>query len=270
MMMLTVANWRVRLLCRPPALADCVARRYAAFLTSSAGEPDFTVTADVAPPSAAVAAPPEPEDDIDITRHGPLWSLAARTVHGRIDADRREAAFVFSEMQAAVLGIEHLLRIAFAVFAEHLGGLLLHASGVLNDGQAHLFMGPGGSGKSTVVRLSPGKPILNDDMVILRPDAGAWTAFGTPFWNIETRRRTGQTEAGPIAGIYALVQDPDTYLEPLSAAAATAELVTCCPIVNGATEVLPQLMARCRSLAQGVAVQRLHFRQDPSFWRLLG
>ena len=52
------------------------------------------------------------------------------------------------------------------------GGLLLHCVGMLAGGEAYLFVGEGGSGKSTVVALSPGKGAWNDDLVVLRALVG--------------------------------------------------------------------------------------------------
>ena len=118
--------------------------------------------------------------------------------------------------------------------------------------------------------LAPHATVLNDDLVLLRPEGAGWTAYGTPFWNAETLARDGQNAHGPLAGVYKLVQDRQVYLEPLSPAAAAAELVANCPVVNGIPELLPGLLASCRALAGAIPVQRLHFRKDPDFWGVIG
>jgi hypothetical protein len=110
---------------------------------------------------------------------------------------------------------------------------------------------------------------LNDDLIILRPREEGWVAYGTPFWNMEAEHRESQVASGPVAGIYRLVQDDDVYLEPVSPATAIAELVANCPVINGSPSHLAALLSRCTQLAAAVPVQRLHFRKDGTFWRVL-
>ena len=156
-----------------------------------------------------------------------------------------------------------------AYLAFRLGGLLVHGAALLLDGKVHLFIGLGGRGKSSVVALSPHALALNDDLVVLRPVEVGWRAFGTPFWNPETTRRAGQTAEGPVVGIYSLAQDRRVYLETLPVAVAASELVANCPVVNTDSFEVPEVISRCRRLAEAVTVQRLHFRKDSGFWALL-
>jgi hypothetical protein len=165
--------------------------------------------------------------------------------------------------------LEHFLRVTVALLAFRKGGLLIHAAGLHSDGKVHLFIGQSGSGKSTVVALSPQALALNDDLIVLRRAGEAWVACGTPFWNMEAEHREGQTACGPLAGIYKLAQDSEVYLEDLSPAAATAELVANCPVLNGSPAHLAALLLRCRQLAGEVPVRRLHFLKTGSFWPLL-
>ena len=130
--------------------------------------------------------------------------------------------------------MEYFLRILYALLAEAHGGLMLHCAGILAPSGVHLFIGQSGSGKSTAASLSRGRGmVLNDDLIVLRPEQGRWIAYGTPFWNFETIDRDGQTASAAVAGIYTLIKDLDVYLEPMSAAAAVAALIGSCPVVNG-------------------------------------
>lgn len=66
-----------------------------------------------------------------------------------------------------------------------LGGMMLHASAVELNGEAYLFSGPSGIGKSTHTRLwtslFPEAKIFNDDKPALRKIDGVWYAYGTPW-----------------------------------------------------------------------------------------
>ncbi len=264
MLELDLAGWRIRLACRPAALETRVAGAYAPFLAPADGAPDAHV--DLA--WVGDAPRPLPAADLLPAADGDAWRLDAAGMAARIGRDARAATVTF-DAAAPAAALEYFLRVLVALLADREGGLLLHAAALRVAGRVHLFTGPSGSGKSTVAALSPAAVTLNDDLVLLRRTGGRWIAHGTPFWNAETLDRGGQTASGPVAGIYRLVQDRDVYLEPLSRAAATAELAANCPVVNGDPAALPGLMVRCRDLAGAVPVARLHFSRDPGFWELI-
>ncbi len=240
---LDLAGWRVRLVCTPDALAEAAAARYAAFVAAGDGPCDLVVAVS-AQPASGTAAQSGSLLDAALTPDGTGYRLAAGDAAGSGVAGSIATATGQAALQidaAEPLGhLELFLRIAVALLAFRDGGVLLHAAGLLTAGRAILFTGASGSGKTTVVALSPQATALSDDLVVLRPGAAGWTAYGTPFWNPETAARPGQTASGPVAGIYRLVKDQDVYVEALSPAAAAAELVANCPVVNGRPELLPR------------------------------
>lgn len=268
MIRLVIAGWRLHLLCAPDALAQAAATRYGAFLAEADAPPDLIVEAVAAPkgePAGSLLA-------AALTWDGTDYRLDAPAASGTIMPDAEQGvlrATLCIDGGEPLSQLEYFLRSACALLAFREGGLLLHAAGLLAAGQAHLFTGASGSGKTTVVALSPHAAALSDDLVLLRPGAAGWTAHSTPFWNPGTASRAAGAASGPIAGIYRLVQDREVYLGALSPAAAAAELVANCPVINGRPELLPALLARCRGLAAATPVRRLHFRKDADFWKLL-
>lgn len=78
--------------------------------------------------------------------------------------------------------LEHLLvDQVLPRYLSHEGELLLHASAVVMDGAACLFVGKSGWGKSTLAGLlhRQGHPLLSDDCVMLRHHAGHVTVLPT-------------------------------------------------------------------------------------------
>lgn len=271
MLTLNVAGWRIGLEGRPAGAEAAAAARYAAFVAADPAPPDtlVVVTVDPAADAAAGAAPGEPPfAPMRVTYPGETVALDAPGVCGRIAAAGSQA---WLELSGGTFfpGLEYFLRVLCALLAYRDGSLLMHAAGLLVDGGVHLFIGHSGSGKSTVVALSPQACALGDDLIVLRPEEAGWRAYGTPFWNPETVRREGQTASGRLVGIYTLVQDREVYLQAMSAAAAAAELAAHCPVVNGDPARLAGLLGRCRQLGAAAPVRRLHFRKDPGFWNLL-
>lgn len=264
---LLLAGWRVRLHCTPDALARAAEARYAAFIVAEDGPADLTIQV-AARPVVSQGAPAVRLLEAALVPDATGYRLEAGGVSAEIQLAQGQARLTLPAAEP-LSGLEYFLRIACALLAFRKGGLLLHAAGLLADRKAYLFTGVSGSGKSTVTALSSHAIALSDDLMLLRPIEGRWIAHGTPFWNPETAARAGQTASGPVAGIYKLVKAPEARLEPLSPAGAAAELAANCPVVNGRPELLPDLLARCRALVGAVPTQRLHFRKDASFWKLI-
>ena len=270
---LNLAGWRVGLALGPDHLAVAAANRYAPFLSDDEAPLDLTIEVTASPmtPSSTEDGAGSHLTDLleaPLVAQGEGYSLDARTARGWINLASRQASLVTTN-PAPLIDLEGFLRMACALLAYREGGFLVHGAALVVDGSAHLFIGQSGSGKSTVVALSPGATALGDDLILLRPDRQGWLVYGTPFWNAHSVTRQGQTSYGVLTGVYKLVKDHRVYLEAMSPAAATAELAASCPVVNGDPSSLSGLVTRCRQLAADVPVRRLHFRKDAAFWSLL-
>jgi hypothetical protein len=265
---LHLAGWCIRLDIEEPVLAGQAARRYDAFLAAGDVPPCLTVSVEVGGSGSDTRTGSNLELSLNRASDTGEYRMDAPGFRASVDLAHGVGRLALASA-IPLADLEHFLRVTVALLAFREGGLLIHAAGLRSDGKVRLFTGQSGSGKSTVVALSPQALALNDDLIVLRPAGEAWVACGTPFWNLEADHRDGQTACGLLAGIYRLAQDSQVYLEDLSPAAATAELVANCPVLNGSPAHLTALLLRCRQLADAVPVRRLHFRKDGSFWPLL-
>jgi hypothetical protein len=164
--------------------------------------------------------------------------------------------------------VDYFVRSALALLAFEAGGLLFHAAGLVRRGNGYAFFGYSGSGKTTVARLSSDALILNDDLVVLLPDAAHWNIHATPFSNLTQVTSIGPHHA-PLQALYRLVQDRNVHLEPIDRPVAIAEVVASSPIVSADPDRALALLARADRLVNTVLVQRLHFLPDPSFWAII-
>jgi len=98
--------------------------------------------------------------------------------------------------------IDTFLRVFMSLMLPERNGLLMHASGMLVDGRAHLFVGPSGSGKSTAARFSPPGGMLSDELTAVKIRGGKVRVHGTPFMG--ELAVGGQNKSGTAAGIYFL------------------------------------------------------------------
>ena len=188
-------------------------------------------------------------------------------VWGSIESHQQKARLCLQTIQP-LDEVEYFLRLVYAYLAFETDGCMLHAAGVMHNRKVYVFFGHSGAGKTTVARLSAGRQILNDDLLILRPANGTWYAWSTPFTNpTQTAPEAGQA---PVAGIYKLVQARKVYAEPMTTGAALAEIIACLPLIPSDPSRSAILMSRCLGLVEAVRVQRLHFLPDDSFWRVIG
>ncbi|RLC81639.1 MAG: hypothetical protein DRI61_03625 [Chloroflexi bacterium] len=160
--------------------------------------------------------------------------------------------------------LAYFIRTVFAIWAFDQGAVLFHAAGVIHRGKAWAFFGPSGSGKTTIVRLSEGKEILSDDLLLLRRKAKGWEAWATPFSLYRSERLST-----PLHVLMRLVKAQGDYVEPLRPSVALGELIASSPVVNADPSRLPALLARWEQILTSVPVCSLCFRKSNAFWEVI-
>lgn len=109
-----------------------------------------------------------------------------------------------------------------------LGGMMLHASAVEYEGNAYLFSGPSGVGKSTHTRqwqqtFGDAVQVFNDDKPALRFVDGGWYAYGTPWCG---KDGINQNMRSPLAGICFLKQAKENRIRQLTATEALRKILS--------------------------------------------
>jgi hypothetical protein len=197
-MHLNLAGWHVRLDIDPPALGAAIAQRYAPFHSPNSGEvAEFIVEISAEATTEASAS----VLNTKLTTNKDIFLLDDSHFYGMIAPDQGRAS-LHIRSDAVARETEYFLRVALALFAFHSGGLLVHCAALKAGAHAYLFIGQSGSGKSTVVSLSRAgrrATALGDDLILIRQEDQGWWAYGTPFWNLETKDREGQVDSGPFA-----------------------------------------------------------------------
>lgn len=107
--------------------------------------------------------------------------------------------------------------------------LLTHASSVIYEGKAYLFLGKSGTGKSTHSRMwqtaLEGVTLMNDDHPVLRVEDGTVTAYGSP-WSGKTP--CYKNISAPLGGVVRISRAPHNKAVRLSPIQAYASLMTSC------------------------------------------
>ena len=190
--------------------------------------------------------------------------LATGGFQGEITPDDRTAALRFHP--AATDGdVAYFLRTVFALAAFEQGAVLFHAAGIVHHEAAYCLFGHSGSGKTTASRLSTGKPVLSDDLLLLAPAEEGVEVWATPFG----RRRQPDLRVAPLRALLRLVQAPEDRLAPLPRGEALAALIANSPVINADAGRVPPLMEAWAAMLSRVPAQRLHFRKSNTFWEVI-
>jgi hypothetical protein len=251
-----------------PELLNSLAQHYGEFITRR-GKPDILVNVTLHYPAERSVGEAEPNISLQTDNN---WFVETNGFKGQFNLERHKASLDLTSMQEAI-DVDFFLRVLTLGLAYQQGGLLLHAAAIVRNEQAYVFLGHSGSGKTTCCRVSeklPGIQVLNDDLVVLLPDASDWRVFSTPFWN-QTQVKPGMPGQGiRLRKIYSLVKDEVVWSEAISQAIAIAEIIACMPAFGRLPEEMRSTLWKpVQKLAQTPGVKRLHFRKDATFWDVL-
>jgi hypothetical protein len=148
-------------------------------------------------------------------------------------------------------------------------GLLLHAAGIIHREKAVVFPGLSGAGKTTIVRNSPGKTVLSDEVTAVQLNSGreGVVACGTPF--VGDWGGKGTEIAAPLQGLFFPMQSQANRVERLTPSETLVRLLPC--IITFTTFIPRQreLVAVADRLAQAAPGYLLHFRPEQDLWRVI-
>lgn len=135
--------------------------------------------------------------------------------------------------------------------------VILHASYIDYDGQAILFMGPSGMGKSTQAALwqqFAGAEIINGDRVLLRQQDGVWYAFGYPCCGSSA---ICVNRTLPLRAIVVLQQGPKNRVDEVSVGQRVRALLAGAEVYRWSTEEIDRALSICTAIANDVPTIRL-------------
>ena len=126
-----------------------------------------------------------------------------------------------------------LLRIGYSLAVLNHQAVSIHASAICHAGEAILFLGKSGTGKSTHARLwlthAEACSLLNDDNPTLRWCQDRLMAYGTP-WSGKTP--CYRNEGFPVRGIVRLSQAAENRFEPLADQRAFLAVLPSCSLLR--------------------------------------
>lgn len=142
----------------------------------------------------------------------------------------------------------------------------LHGTGIVRpNGEANLFVGHSGAGKSTTTRLWTAiedVEVLSDDRIIVRRDASSPTRirmYGTP-WHGEAM--FASPNSAPLTRIFVLEHGHGNVITPLTPSQAVAELFARGFVPFHRHEYVDSALVFLEELANAIPVYRYAFEPD--------
>lgn len=182
------------------------------------------------------------------------------------DPDIREASLYFPKADGTFVdpfygpALELLL---IHYLARH-RGMIMHASGIDDDGRGMLFVGESGAGKSTLSNLwhqQNGAAIFSDDRIIVREKDGEYWIYGTP-WHGEAKFVSPRRVK--LEHIFFLRHDHSNTVRSLNRADAVVEFLKASFPPFWDSDGVAFAMAFLSDLVKKVPCQALSFKPDMS------
>lgn len=233
---------------------DLLRQRYAGFLSSS--EPELELDFDLIEPR------PVSDDDVRVRREGAVWLLERGDFQARWDPISGRGRV---RQTANPYALDSVLRILHSLVISARGGFLLHAASGICDGQAYLFSGVSGAGKTTMTRLAPSDvTLLTDEISYVRPGGGGYFAYGTPFAG--ELAKAGENTSAPVSALFFLEKGPENRVDELPPAEAVRRLMRNILFFAEDNDLVEKLLATACDFVQKVPVRRLTFYPDSRIW----
>jgi hypothetical protein len=143
-------------------------------------------------------------------------------------------------------------------------GMLFHAAGVIDRGNAYLFAGHGSAGKSTTAQLwqdLPDVQVVNDDKIIVRKEAGGYRLYGTPWHGVGG---IALPDSAPLKRIFILQKADRNFTRRLQPIQATSNLLTRAFLPLWDAEKMEFTLKFLDELYQSVPCEELGFLPESS------
>jgi hypothetical protein len=158
-------------------------------------------------------------------------------------------------------GLGVVLRLALSCALPLVGGLPLHAAGVVLEGAGLAFFGPSGAGKSTLAASFDG-PLLSDELVAVAGEPPQ--LWGTGFWG-ELDAGSRWPTSAPLAGLVQLVKGEVFSIERLEVSLARRRLLAAV-LVPLETRLWSAALAALGRLVQAVPVYAMAWTPSTPPW----
>lgn len=261
---ITIGGLPVRVNTSDASFLQLLRNRYSGFVNEDANEEadaEFEFDMDLATPVAN-----DPEAPVCVTLHSRRWRLERGDFRAEWEPAGRRG---WIRQSPNPYSIDAVLRIVHTLLLAKQGGFLLHSASAIRNGQAFLFAGISGAGKTTISRLAPqDATLLTDEISYVRKQGNGYVAYGTPFTG--ELAKIGENTSAPVAALYLLAQGAENRIDPVAAADAGRELLANTLFFAEDAEFVRLAFQAACDFVDRVPVYRLTFVPDARVWEMIG
>jgi len=141
-------------------------------------------------------------------------------------------------------------------------GMMLHAAGICEDGQAIILAGPSGAGKSTLAGLwrgTAGVRVLNDDRIVLRRKKSRWWAYPVPTFG---DLRSESPDGVPVKAAFVIQHAGENRGRRIGSAETATSLLPHIALPSYDAVAVDLDLELLEDLAEGVPAYELGFLPD--------
>ncbi|MFD2214038.1 hypothetical protein [Metabacillus endolithicus] len=166
------------------------------------------------------------------------------------------------------LALKHALMNLYSSFiVYHNWGILLHSSCVIDNGNAHIFSGHSGAGKSTAAKLSTPRDLLADEASIIQITSNKVIVFDSPFRS-ELHSKCMNTSF-KLESIQLLHQSQLNKREQLSKSSSMLHLLDKVFYWTESSGEMTKIFHLICNLVKQVPIYDLHFQKNNTFWEMI-
>jgi hypothetical protein len=243
-----------------PSFRRLIENRYSGFVGTS---PDshFEFDIELYEPSRPVPA----DDELEVKIEAGEWLLKRGDFRARWNPESRMGRIRQSRSPYA---IDAVLRIVHSLMLARQGGFLAHAASAIRGGNAFLFSGVSGAGKTTISRLAPADTtLLTDEISYVRREGDRYVACGTPFAG--ELARVGENCSAPLSAFFFLEKGLQNSIEPIEPTKAIQRLLRNILFFADDPELVNLVFQSACEFATLVPMHRLVFVPDPTVWDII-
>jgi hypothetical protein len=207
-----------------------------------------------------------PDDDVSVQRSSGCWLLERGDFRAEWDPEAGRGSIIQPPNPYAV---DSVLRIVHTLLLARQGGFLVHAASAIRNGNAFLFAGISGAGKTTISRLAPEDTILlTDEISYVRRQNGAYYACGTPFAG--ELAKLGENASAPLRTLFLLAKGPENRIQDVPAGEAVRQLLRNVLFFTADRELVDRVFQSAFDFVQQIPVRWLTFVPDERVWEMIG
>jgi hypothetical protein len=269
---LTIGTDTIRFVGLTDPFAAVLDARWGGFLSAASGQPARIEVRTVRGDGKGWLPRWRPGEGYRLEADAAAGPLVVRSYHFALVPEVSGAwRLAVEEQDAEPIGriFDNAARYLVARLAVLRGGLAVHGAGLRRDGMAWILAGPSGSGKTTATRLSAPAESLGDDLAVVLPFAGGWSAPALPFDNREIAPDDPVRGLTPLAGVWRLFQAAQHRVERPVGVMAQASLLACAAFPWALPDIADRAGESVAAIAASGLYGHLHFARDGDFWALL-